>query len=127
MQLQVAQKSAFFQNNAFYGVDLTPLHAPATAGYFGQAGRVLGVQVALESRGSLLGAGCTRQAPHAAARPLQPRGAPARLLPPPLASAPPLAAAGRPTKTHILAMARVPVLGHPASDRPFPGPPPPPL
>ncbi|KAL4448328.1 hypothetical protein ABPG75_005547 [Micractinium tetrahymenae] len=33
---EVAQKSAFFQNNAFYGVDLTPLHAPATAGYFGQ-------------------------------------------------------------------------------------------
>lgn len=34
---QVAQKSTFFQNDAFFGVDLTPLHAPATAGYFGQA------------------------------------------------------------------------------------------
>ncbi len=34
---QVAQKSTFFQNDSFYGVDLTPLHAPAIAGYFGQA------------------------------------------------------------------------------------------
>jgi histone-arginine methyltransferase CARM1 len=33
---EVAQKSAFFQAPDFYGVDLTALHAPATAGYFGQ-------------------------------------------------------------------------------------------
>lgn len=35
--LQVATKSTFFQQPDFYGVDLTALHAPATAGYFGQA------------------------------------------------------------------------------------------
>lgn len=35
--LQVATKSTFFQQPDFYGVDLTTLHAPATAGYFGQA------------------------------------------------------------------------------------------
>jgi histone-arginine methyltransferase CARM1 len=33
---EVAQKGSFFQNPSFYGVDLTALHAPATAGYFGQ-------------------------------------------------------------------------------------------
>lgn len=33
---EVAQKASFFQNPSFYGVDLTALHAPATAGYFGQ-------------------------------------------------------------------------------------------
>ncbi len=35
---EVAQKSSFFQNTEFYGVDLSALHAPATAGYFGQVG-----------------------------------------------------------------------------------------
>lgn len=35
---EVAQKSTFFQNSEFYGVDLTPLHRPATQGYFGQVG-----------------------------------------------------------------------------------------
>lgn len=34
---QVAAKAALFQTTDFYGVDLTPLHAPAAAGYFGQA------------------------------------------------------------------------------------------
>jgi histone-arginine methyltransferase CARM1 len=33
---EVAQKGSFFQNPSFYGVDLTALHAPATASYFGQ-------------------------------------------------------------------------------------------
>lgn len=33
---EVATKSTFFQQPDFYGVDLTTLHAPATAGYFGQ-------------------------------------------------------------------------------------------
>ena len=36
---EVAQKAAFFQSPDFYGVDLSALHAPANAGYFGQVGR----------------------------------------------------------------------------------------
>ena len=37
LHAELAAKSSFWQQPSFYGVDLTPLHAPATAANFGQA------------------------------------------------------------------------------------------
>jgi len=66
---QVAQKSTFFQNPSFFGVDLTPLHGPATAGYFGQVGGVGLRCVALQSATCWCPSACpflslSSQAPH---------------------------------------------------------------
>lgn len=35
---EVAAKALFWINRSFYGVDISPLHAPALAGYFAQVG-----------------------------------------------------------------------------------------
>lgn len=35
---QIATKAQFWTQNNFYGVDVTPLYAPAVDGYFGQVG-----------------------------------------------------------------------------------------
>ena len=36
LHAEVAAKASFWQQPSFYGIDLTCLHRPATAGYFGQ-------------------------------------------------------------------------------------------
>lgn len=36
---ELVSKALFWQQNSFYGIDMTPLHQPALDGYFTQVGQ----------------------------------------------------------------------------------------